>query len=278
MPTDITDPEFLAKHQYASPENLRLRQVLFEFQTPKISISEQAIKHLKLSGKENILDVGCGEGKSLIYLKHNLDHQGKLVGVDLSKGMFKETEELAKKENLNIRFVEASADTLPFPDECFDAVFSFFMIYHMPSIPKAFKEWARVLKKDGILVIATNGENNRKRMHHFKEKIGEITNTNPPVNFSAAFNLENAEIQLQKTFNIIDKVVFESKFILNQAQPYLDSLQSFKSAFSPSPKDNLWQEGLAKIKLEIEEEIKMKGKFVDSAESGFFICKNKKDS
>ena len=189
--------------------------------------------------------------------------------------MFKENQELANREKLNIKFLKTGADNLPFPDESFDIIFSFFMIYHMPSIPKALKEWARILKKDGILVIATNGENNRKRMHHFKEKIGEITNTNPPVNFSAAFNLENAELQLQKTFSIIDKVVFESKFILNQAQPYLDSLQSFKSAFSPSPKDNLWQEGLAKIKQDIEKEIKMQGKFVDSAESGFFILVKK---
>lgn len=275
MGTDTTYPNFLAKHQYANPENLRLRQSLFEFQTPKIRIYEEAIKQLKLRDKEDILDVGCGEGKSLIYLRHTLNHQGKLIGIDLSKGMFKESQELSDREKLGIKFLETSADRLPFSNESFDVILSFFMIYHMPSIPKALKEWARVLKKEGRLVIVTNGANNRKRLHYFKQKLGELTNSIAPFNFSESFNLENGEMQLRGTFNMVDRVVFESKFILNEAQPYLDSLKSFKSAFKTVPNEKLWQDDLTKIKHEIEEEIKVKGKFIDNAESGFFVCKKK---
>jgi len=45
------------------------------------------------------------------------------------------------------------ADKIPLPDKCCDYVISSHVIEHVPDVIRAFKEWRRVLKEDGIVFM-----------------------------------------------------------------------------------------------------------------------------
>jgi len=119
----LQDKTFLASSQYESANKVQARWNLYEQTVPKVDLHQKGLAALSLKGQEDILDVGCGDGRMLkdLYLQ---GHKGRLVGVDISRGIFQPTE--------GVDFVEASADALPFPDNSFDVILSFFMLYHMP--------------------------------------------------------------------------------------------------------------------------------------------------
>jgi len=129
----------------------------------KVREREKLIDTLGLSGKEKVLDVGCGRGLLLNGVARRL-HEGKAYGVDLWRSVDQSgnTPEAAmanaKAENVEQRVEILTADMrkLPFPDASLDAVISSIAIHNVPGKggrAQAIKEIARVLKPKGRLVI-----------------------------------------------------------------------------------------------------------------------------
>lgn len=103
-------------------------------------------------GKE-ILDMGCGAaGKSIYYASLGAK---MVVGVDIVPHYEAEANELAAKLGYadKFRFVLASADSLPFPDESFDTVIMNDFMEHISNPEAALLEARRLLKKDGRIFI-----------------------------------------------------------------------------------------------------------------------------
>ncbi len=101
----------------------------------------------RLAAKGNggvLLDAGCGEGYYTEALAKLFSHT---VGFDLSKDALKK----AAKRVKNAEFAVASVYALPFPDGGADLVSCIFA-------PLALTEFARVLKKDGFLLLAIPDE------------------------------------------------------------------------------------------------------------------------
>lgn len=96
-----------------------------------------------------ILDVGTGTG----YFSILLARRGHvLTGIDLTPAMIAEAQTQAEAEGLTIRFEVMDAQELSFANECFDAVISRNLTWTLPDPVKAYREWFRVLKKDGVLI------------------------------------------------------------------------------------------------------------------------------
>lgn len=99
----------------------------------------------------DVLDVGCGEGA----LVRRLASAGaRAVGVDPLAAAL----ERARRHESGdppIRYVDASAQELPFADESFDAVVFFNSLHHVPleSMDVALTEAARVLRPGGVLYV-----------------------------------------------------------------------------------------------------------------------------
>ena len=100
-------------------------------------------EHLK------VLDVGCGPGFFSVILA-SLGHD--VVGIDLTESMIEKAGEIADMLNYDIDFQVMNAQELSFDDEEFDVVISRNLTWTLPDIEKAYKEWYRVLKKDGVLL------------------------------------------------------------------------------------------------------------------------------
>jgi ubiquinone/menaquinone biosynthesis C-methylase UbiE len=157
--SDFVRGEYLSEHivsEYAEAvDNIGL------WDSEKIIFS----KHLKKT--DNIIDIGCGAGRTTIALK-NLGYEN-IHGVDLSKVMIEQAKKLSEKYNLEIDFKEGDATSLDFEDNVFDsAIFSFNGIMTIPTYDNrltAMKEAFRVLKKGGIFIFTTH-ERYGKHLEH----------------------------------------------------------------------------------------------------------------
>lgn len=93
-----------------------------------------------------ILDVAAGTGTSSVAL---MVSGAKVVAADFSQGMLDE----GKKRFPQLEFVYADAMSLPFKDGEFDAVTISFGLRNVQDHRVALKEFFRVLKPEGKLVV-----------------------------------------------------------------------------------------------------------------------------
>ncbi len=91
------------------------------------------------------LDCGCGEGYYTSYIKRVITSD--IYGIDISKDALR----FASKKIPDGKFAVASCYDLPFKDDCFSLMTLLFS-------PLAANEFKRVLKKDGIMIMAIPGE------------------------------------------------------------------------------------------------------------------------
>jgi len=109
-----------------------------------------------------VLDAGCGTGN---YSQAMLDYVGRIEAVDLNPGMLEvAARKLAEpRSEGRISFHSSRIDELPFEDATFDGVMINQVLHHLPDdvsegFPahrRVFREFARVLKPGGVLVVNT---------------------------------------------------------------------------------------------------------------------------
>ena len=99
-----------------------------------------------------ILDVGCGTGR-LLRLAEDRFPGARLLGVDAAIEMVKQAE-ASTRAGSNIRFQQATAEDLPFPNSQFDLVFSTLTFHHWRDQSKGMLEVARVLAPGGRWLLA----------------------------------------------------------------------------------------------------------------------------
>lgn len=98
---------------------------------------------LPLARGRDVLEVGCGTG---LVLSRVAPVTRTLHGVDLSPGMIQK----AKERGFDVSV--ASATSLPFADDTFEVAFSFKVLAHVPDLPKALGEMARVVRPGGRVI------------------------------------------------------------------------------------------------------------------------------
>ena len=113
-------------------------------------------ENLELSGKEKVLEVGCGRGFYLKTLK-NVWPNLTVTGIDLNQ----EYLDMAKRflEGMEVELIKANATKLPFKDNSFDRAIGTEILEHIPDDQGAISEMYRVLKPGGIVMITVPNKN-----------------------------------------------------------------------------------------------------------------------
>jgi arsenite methyltransferase len=135
--------------------------------TGKIRQRERLLDLLPWSGRERVLDIGCGHGLMLVGAARRLP-MGKAVGIDLWRSEDQAGNRPdaalgnARLEGVADRVEIQTADMrrVPFPDECFDVVLSRWAVHNLRDAKersRALAEMARVLKPGGAIVLADIG-------------------------------------------------------------------------------------------------------------------------
>ena len=100
------------------------------------------------------LDVATGAGHTALAMATHVAH---VVATDLTAEMLAETARLAHERGLaNLETRTADAEALPFPDASFDLVTCRLAFHHFTRPETSVREFARVLKPDGVLGFADN--------------------------------------------------------------------------------------------------------------------------
>ena len=116
-----------------------------------INRAEKLLHFVNVKGKQNFLEVGCGNGAVSKYVakKYLLN----VTGVDIDPEQIKLAQENTG-DIPNIHFLEVDATNLPFQDNDFDIVLSFGVMHHISNWLDALGEIRRVLKPQGYFVYA----------------------------------------------------------------------------------------------------------------------------
>ena len=114
-------------------------------------VGEDLCEALDLRAGSRVLDVAAGNGNaSLAAARRWCD----VTSTDYVASLLESGQARAQAEGHKIRFQEADAEKLPFPDASFDAVVSTFGVMFTPNQEQAAAELARVCKPGGQIGLA----------------------------------------------------------------------------------------------------------------------------
>jgi ubiquinone/menaquinone biosynthesis C-methylase UbiE len=115
-----------------------------------IQLYHRTATQVDINGKK-VLEVSCGHGGGASYLTRTL-HPASYTGLDLNTVGI---EFCRKRHNLpGLDFVQGNAESLPFPDQSFDAVINVEAAINYQDVPRFYAEVARVLRPDGHFLYA----------------------------------------------------------------------------------------------------------------------------
>lgn len=104
--------------------------------------------HKKLTGDTRFLDVGCGFGRMKYFFD---DNEGQWFGIERAKNRI----EVCRKLGYDVVDIDINKASFPYPDGHFDIIIASHVIEHLSNIDFCLKEMDRVLKKNGLILIAT---------------------------------------------------------------------------------------------------------------------------
>lgn len=113
-----------------------------------LNARRQIFQDIPFRSKQKVLFVGVGTGADLeLITQSDLD----ITAIDFSPDMLKKARE--KFKNSSITFLEMDALNMSFNNESFDYVFASLILSVVPDADKCFQEMARVLTRDGEIII-----------------------------------------------------------------------------------------------------------------------------
>jgi ubiquinone/menaquinone biosynthesis C-methylase UbiE len=212
----------IVKTQYSSDKNLNARRELHtRFSTNKYGWSKWLFDKYVFTPNCKVIEFGCGNGALWKENIERIPSDVEIVLSDFSEGMVD-----ASKANLNsVAHIKSyrmlDIQSIPYEDSSFDVVIANHMLYHVPNRDRAIKEVYRILKPGGVFYASTNGLNHMKGL---KSLIQGFDSRIQYKDFSIAgeFGLENGEEQLRKSFNSVERHIYEDSLKVTEAQPLVD--------------------------------------------------------
>ena len=158
-----------------------------------------------------VLDIGIGSGLNIPF--YNKTKIKQLYGLDPSKELLDIAKSVAKKENLEIEFLECGAESIPLPSKSIDTVLITYTMCTISDVALSNSEIIRVLKDDGKLLFCEHGLAPDKNIAKWQKRINPLWSK-----IAGGCNL-NRDIP-----NLISSSGFK---ILNMEEMYLPSTPKF---------------------------------------------------
>jgi SAM-dependent methyltransferase len=114
-------------------------------------VGESLCEALDLRAGASVLDVAAANGNATLAAARRWCD---VVSTDYVPALLEAGRVRAEAEGHSVRFQEADAENLPFPDASFDVVMSTFGVMFTPNQEKAARELARVCKPGGRIGLA----------------------------------------------------------------------------------------------------------------------------
>jgi SAM-dependent methyltransferase len=204
------DDQESVREQYACEDSLRARQALYE-ETEGPQAQDVLREVLRELAPRRVLEVGGGQGELAQWMRAGLGAEVSFL--DFSPRMV----ELAQARGLDARV--GDVQELPFADAAFDVVVAAWMLYHVPDIPRALGEIARVLVPGGSLVAVTTSVGH---LSELRDLLGASRG------MEQSFNRENGAELLAPQFDSVVRKNVNARVIVRDRRKlvaYRDSMQ-----------------------------------------------------
>lgn len=263
---NYNDPEYLSTKQYHSAGNLNARiEIHQRFSTAEQPWHDFVFEHLALTPTAEGLALGCGNASQWRANQMRFPEGVRLVLSEYSFGMMEEAI-LAFREDNRFGLCAMDAMHIAFEAKRFDFVTANHMLYHVPDVDLALSEVARVLKPEGMLMAATNGE---RHMAELDDLLNEFDPRFAGEHvMSGVFNLQNGRSYIEKWFDEVDTILYPSDLKVTDARLLVDyaySMPKVKELFSEAQKEAL--------QAFFQERIDKDGFIFIAKETGLFIAR-----
>lgn len=117
-------------------------------------IRDKILSHYNLQSLDGvtILDIGCGGG----LLSSPLARLGaKVTGIDASEKNIQIASAYAKENDIDVEFINTSAEELAASGKKFDVVLNMEVIEHVADVDSFMNASSALLKQDGLMFVAT---------------------------------------------------------------------------------------------------------------------------
>lgn len=115
-------------------------------------LAQRLVEYAQLQPGQKVLDVCTGTGLAAIAAAQAVAPHGWVVGVDLAEGMLRQAKrKLEALQLFNVSLYLTDAETLYFPENCFDVILCSSALVYLTNIPASLQLWHSFLKPGGLL-------------------------------------------------------------------------------------------------------------------------------
>lgn len=131
---------------------------------------------IKLQPK-HILEIGCGTGFCTTLLREKYP-QAQIIALDIAENMLRKAKRTYGDGESSTQYICADATHLPFAPTSFDLIFSNLTLQWLSPYQWIFKEWLRVVRPSGCLLLSTFGPNTLHELRTSWHGVDVHTHTN----------------------------------------------------------------------------------------------------
>jgi ubiquinone/menaquinone biosynthesis C-methylase UbiE len=240
---------------------------------------------LELTGRESLLDLGCGNGFVLRDVVSRMRHGGRAVAVDISPAML----ELAKRNVtvswVPLEFAEGRAQDLSrFRDGEFDRVMANFIFHYIEEPDVVLAEVARVVSDDGRALVTIEARESMPQMYgmHFAamERVGFPAEfiKRLPRGRRGLMTLDNAGEYLASHFDRVEEKPYVDALRFESPEPYMNFYVAghrfcgAKAMAGDEIPAELFDALYAEVEAEVSKRIAEVGHFELSKQNSVFVC------
>lgn len=114
-------------------------------------VGERVCEAIDIRAGEAVLDIAAGNGNATLAAARQF---AKVTSTDYVGALLERGRQRAAAEHLDVMFIEADAEALPFADNSYDAVLSTFGVMFAPNQDRAASEMSRVVRSGGRIGLA----------------------------------------------------------------------------------------------------------------------------
>ncbi len=241
----FTDRTTLRTQAYAGHGPLAARLSIYDFQQDRVDLPGLALA--ALSGvRGTVLDAGCGLGTYGERLRSDRPDL-RVLPLDLSAGMRPE--------------VVGDVQALPLADASVGGALAMHMLYHVPDIASAVRELRRVVEPGGVLVVSTNGADDKHEIGRlFADALHDLTGVAVEIpDGDGRFTPADAGL-LRVEFGTVEVEVLERETLVPEVEPvvaFVDSMRALTGAVLPA--EVPWEAFLGAVRARVRDEISRHG-------------------